>query len=135
MGKLKNKIDAGITRFYLEADIEFIKESLEQEGMNLAEEDKKIDKYLKRLKFECKANISQERQRRLLDLAVEKFKDAIEKNIDKPIATLKSLIASNELKFQNRNLEKLSEEEIREIIEGKNLVDLLDTLGESDDED
>lgn len=134
MGKLKDKIDAGLTRYYLEADIEFIKENLEEKGINLVEEDKAIEKFIKRLKFENKANLAQDKQKKLLDLAVGKFKEAIDKNLDRPIAALKELIAGNELNFQFRNLDKLTEKEIREILEGKNLVDLMDLLEESNDD-
>ena len=51
----------------------------------------------------------------------------------KPIASLKKLIEAKELSVQFRNLDKLTEEEIKEIIKGKNLVDLMDELdGETD---
>ena len=80
-----------------------------------------------------KAIIIKEKTDSLLDTIVSKFQDAIEKNIDKPIASLKKLIEEKELSVQFRNLDKLTEEEIKEIIKGKNLVDLMDELdGEID---
>lgn len=46
---------------------------------------------------------------------------------------MKRLIEDKELSVQFRNLDKLTEEEIKEIIKGKNLVDLMDELdGETD---
>lgn len=130
MSNLKNKIDKGITEFYLDADINLIKEFLVEEGVNVESESAEITKFIKRLKFTKSAIVVKNNNKLLLDRIVEKFQDAINKNIDKPIATLMSLIESKEMKVQFRNLDKLTPEEIKEIIKGKNLVDLMDELDE-----
>lgn len=133
MSKLKNNIDKGITEFYLNLDVNIIKESLKDDGVDVLKEDEKISKFSKRIKFVNKAIIVKEKKDNLLDTIVFKFQEAIEKNIDKPIASLKKLIENKELSVQFRNLDKLTEEEIKEIIKGKNLVDLMDKLdGETD---
>lgn len=133
MSKIKNNIDKGITEFYLNLDIDIIKESLKDDGVDVLQEDEKISKFSKRIKFMNKAIIVKEKTDYLLDTIVAKFQDAIEKNIDKPIASLKKIIEAKELSVQFRNLDKLTEEEIKEIIKGKNLVDLMDELdGETD---
>jgi len=133
MGKLKHNIDKGITEFYLNLDVNIIKESLKNDGVDVLNEDEKISKFSKRIKFMNKAIILKEKTDSLLEKQVSKFQEAIDKNIDKPIASLKRLIEDKELSVQFRNLDKLTEEEIKEIIKGKNLVDLMDELdGEID---
>ena len=128
MSNLKNKIDKGITEFYLNSDIELIKRSLEEEGVDVAKESTDISNFLKRLKFTEVAMVTQQSNQALIDKIVEKFQDAINKNIEKPIATLINLVESKQMSVQFRNLDKLTPGEIKEIIKGKNLVDLMDEL-------
>jgi len=133
MSKLKNNIDKGVTNFYLNLDVDIIKESLKDDGVDVIKEDEKISKFSKRIKFMNKAIVIKEKTDNLLETIVSKFQEAIENNIDNPIASLKKLIEAKELSVQFRNLDKLTEEEIKEIIKGKNLVDLMDELdGETD---
>lgn len=133
MSKLKHNIGKGITEFYLNLDVNIIKESLKNDGVDVLKEDDKISKFSKRIKFMNKAIIVKEKTDSLLEIIISKFQEAIDKNIDKPIASLKKLIEDKELSIQFRNLDKLTEEEIKEIIKGKNLVDLMDELdGETD---
>jgi beta-N-acetylglucosaminidase len=125
MNKLKNNIDKGVTEFYLNLEVD--------DGVDVITEDEKISKFSKRIKFMSKAIVIKEKTDNLLETIVSKFQEAIEKNIDKPIASLKKLIEDKELSVQFRNLDKLTEEEIKEILKGKNLVDLMDELdGETD---
>ena len=128
MSNLKNKIDKGITEFYLNSDIELIKKSLEEDGVDVAKESTEISNFLKRLKFTQAAVATQENDQALIERIVEKFQDAINKNIEKPIATLISLVETKQMSVQFRNLYKLTPDEIKEIIKGKNLVDLMDEL-------
>ena len=46
------------------------------------------------------------------------------------MSTLMGMIESKQMQVQFRNLDKLTPEEIKEIIKGKNLVDLMDELDE-----
>lgn len=133
MDKFKNNIDKGLTEFYLNLDVNIIKESLKDDGVDVLKEDEKISKFSKRIKFLNKAISVKEKTDNLLDIIVSKFQEAIEKNIDRPIASLKKLIEDKELSVQFRNLDKLTEEEIKEILRGKNLVDLMDELDEEID--
>ncbi|MBO0356197.1 MULTISPECIES: hypothetical protein [Flagellimonas] len=128
MSNLKNKIDKGITEFYLNSDIELIKKSLEEDGVDVTKESTEISNFLKRLKFTQNAVATQENDQALIARIVEKFQDAINKNIEKPIATLISLVETKQMSVQFRNLDKLTPDEIKEIIKGKNLVDLMDEL-------
>jgi hypothetical protein len=132
MSNLKNKIEKGITEFYMNSDIELIKKSLEKEGVDVDKESADISKFLKRLKFTEAAVVTQQSNQALIDKIVEKFQDAIHRNVEKPIATLISLVETKQMSIQFRNLDKLTPDEIKEIIKGKNLVDLMDEL---DDEE
>lgn len=128
MSNLKDKIEKGITEFYLNSDIELIKKHLEEEGVDVVKESADISKFLKRLKFTETAMVTQQNNQTLIDRIVEKFQDAINKNIEKPIATLINLVETKQMSVQFRNLDKLTPDEIKEIIKGKNLVDLMDEL-------
>lgn len=128
MSDLKNKIDKGIKEFYLHSDINLIRKSLSEEGVDVDKESIKISKLIKRLKFTKSATISKKNNQALLERIIGKFQDALNKNIDKPIATLMKLVESKEMAVQFRNLDKLTPDEIKEIIKGKNLVDLMDEL-------
>ncbi|MGZ0014603.1 hypothetical protein [Yeosuana sp. AK3] len=128
MSNLKSKIEKGITEFYLNSDIELLKKSLEEEGLDVVKESADISKFLKRLKFTKVATVTQKNNQVLIERIVEKFQDAINRNIEKPIATLINLVENKQMSVQFRNLDKLTPEEIKEIIKGKNLVDLMDEL-------
>jgi len=128
MSNLKDKIEKGLTEFYLNSDIELIKNSLQEEGVNVSEESTEINRFLKKLRFTQTAQLAQENNLLLIEKIVEKFQAAINKNLDKPIATLMNLVESKQMSVQFRNLDKLTADEIKEIIKGKNLVDLMDEL-------
>lgn len=128
MSEFKNKIERGIMEFYLNSDIEFIEQSLREEGVDVEKEILEISKFVKRLKFTQIATTSKKSNQVLMEKIVEKFQEGINKNIDKPITTLMRLIENREMSVQFRNLEKLTPKEIKEIIKGKNLVDLMDEL-------
>lgn len=128
MDNLKNIIERGLLARYLERESDEIKEALQEHGVNIENESQFIRQYVKRLKFTNAAMVSKEKNNALLEKIVNQFQEAINKNIDKPIATLKHLIESKQMSVQFRNLDKLTPDEIKEIIKGKNLVDLMDEL-------
>jgi len=61
---------------------------------------------------------------------VHKFKEGLEKNLEKPVATLRQLIQEKPQLLRARNLDKLSEDDIRELIKGHNLLEILNSLSE-----
>lgn len=128
MSKLKDIIDEGVLRMYLDTEASVIKRVLQEDGVNIEKEEKQIEQYVKRLKFMHKAQMVSERHNELIKKLVTQFSEGINKNLEKPIATIKRLIAEKDMQVQFRNLENLTPEEIKEIIKGKNLVDLMDEL-------
>lgn len=128
MGDLNEKVQKGITEFYINSDINLLKKSLEEEGVDIDNERKHISNFLNRTKFIETAKMKQQHHHSLVNTIIEKFQDAINNNVEKPIATLKNLIETKQMSVQFRNLNKLTPEEIKEIIKGKNLVNLMDKL-------
>jgi hypothetical protein len=125
--EIKNKIDEALYHFYLEADKDTIKYSLKDDIQDTAEYEKKK----KRIIFLANAAVKKKHNEYLLQLA-EKFEQALLLNIEKPVAILKQIIQGNTSLALHRNLDKLSKEEIIEIIKDKNLVELLEQLDENE---
>jgi len=124
---IKNKIDEALFNFYLEADKDTIKDSLKSDIQDMGEYEKKK----KQIIFLARATAKKKHNEYLLALA-EKFEQALLLNIEKPIAILKQLIQGNKSLALHRNLDKLSKEEIIEIIKDRNLVQLLEQLDENE---
>ena len=134
MSKLKDIIEEGSIEMYLNTDISIIKRSLQEEGVDIEKEGKQIEQFVKRIKFTNKAQAHSKKTTELINKLVTQFSEGIERDLEKPIATIKRLIAEKEMQVQFRNLDNLTPEEIKEIIKGKNLVDLMDEL-DNDDSD
>ena len=125
--EIKNKINDALLNFYLEAEKDIIKDSLKSDIQNLDEYNKKK----KQIIFLAQAKAKQKHNEYLLVLA-NKFQEAVLQNIEKPVAILKQLIHGNSSIALYRNLDKLSKEDIIEIIKDKNLVELLEQLENND---
>lgn len=128
MDKLKEIIDKGFTESHLSGDINDIRKSLSDYGVDLDANSKRQDKLIKQLKFKLRASINEEKDTALLKKAVESFQEAIQKGLDKPIAYLNQLIRENQVEFQFNKLDKLSEKEIKEIIKDQNLIEIIELL-------
>lgn len=125
--EIKNKIDDALFNFYLEADKDTIKDSLQENIQNLVEYEKKKKKIL----FLAKATANKRHNESLLQL-VSKFQEALLLNIEKPIAILKQLVQGNPSFALYRNLDKISKEDIIEIIKDKNFVEIIEQLEEDE---
>lgn len=128
MDKLKEIIDKGITENYLLSDINDIRNNLVDYGVDLDENSDRQNKLVKQLKFKLRASINEEKDSELLKKAIEYFQDAILKGLDKPVAYLNELIKENRVVVQYKNLEKLSTDEIKEIIKDQNLIEIIELL-------
>ena len=128
MDKFKELINKGFTQNYLSNDIENIHDNLVNYGVDLAKNKKEQDKLIKQLKFKLRSSINEEKYNALLIKATESFQDAIIKGIEKPVAYLNTLIKENRVAVQYNKLEKLSSEEIKEIIKDQNLIEIIELL-------
>lgn len=125
--EIKNKIEEALFNFYLEADKETINDLLKNDIQNLDEYEQKK----KRIIFLAKATAKRKRNEHLMEL-VNKFHQALLLKTEKPISILKQIIQGNPSFALYNNLDKLSKEEIIEIIKDKNLIDLLEKLDEDE---
>lgn len=121
--EIKNKINDALYNFYLEADMDIINDSLKNDIQSIDEYNKKK----KQIAFLAKAKTKQKQNEYLLDVA-NRFQEAVKQNIEKPIAFLKQLIQEEPSLALYNNLDKLSKEDIVEIIKDKNFVELLEQL-------
>lgn len=128
MDKFKEIINRGFTESHLSGDINDIRKSLSDYGVDLTANSIRQDKLIKQLKFRLRASINEEIDNALLQKAVESFQDAISKGLDKPVAYLNQLIRENRVAFQFNSLDKLNEDEIREIIKDQNLIEIIELL-------
>jgi uncharacterized protein YqfA (UPF0365 family) len=128
MDKLNKIIDKGITENYLFGDINDIRKSLSDYGVNLDDNREHQNKLIKQLKFKLRSSINKEKNENLLLKATESFQDAINKGLEKPIAYLNNLIKENQLVVQYNKLDKLSSDEIKEIIKDQNLIEIIELL-------
>jgi phosphate starvation-inducible protein PhoH len=125
--EIKNKIDDALFNFYLEADKETIKDSLIENIRDIEEYEKNKKKFL----FLAKATATKKHNESLL-LLVSKFQDALLMNIEKPIAILKQLVQGNPSFALYKNFDKISKENIIEIIKDRNFVELFEKLEEDE---
>lgn len=125
--EIKSKIEDALFNFYLEADKDTIKDSLKNDIQNLDEYEKKKKKII----FLAKATATKKHNEYLLQL-VSKFQEALLLKTERPISILKQIIQGNPSFALYKNLDKLSKEEIIEIIKDKNLVELIEQLDEDE---
>ncbi|EAR01409.1 hypothetical protein [Maribacter sp. HTCC2170] len=128
MDKLKKIIDKGFTENYLFEDIDDVRKSLSDYGVNLDDNSERQDKLIKQLKFKLRSSINKEKNENLLLKATESFQEAINKGLEKPIAYLNNLIKENQLVVQYNKLDKLGPDEIKEIIKDQNLIEIIELL-------
>lgn len=128
MDKLKKILDRGFTENYLYGDINDIRKSLFDYGVDLDVNSEHQNKLIKQLKFKLRSAINEEKYDALLIRATESFQDAISKGLEKPVAYLNTLIKENRIAVQYNNLEKLSSDEIKEIIKDQNLIEIIELL-------
>ncbi len=131
--ELINKMDEFILASLKDGDSSALDSFLEASGYDLNDIETIADKSYKQISFSMKGQMNSQKDEILLEKAANYFQDAINRNIEKPINYLRNLVASNQLAFQHRNLDKLSHDEIKSIIKDHNLLEILENL-EKDEE-
>jgi hypothetical protein len=131
--ELTNKMDEYILTSLKSGDSSAIDSFLESSGYDLGEINNVADKSFKQMNFAMRGLVNSQKDEILLEKVAKYFQDAISQNINKPISYLKNLVASNQLAFGHRNLDKLSSDEIKELIKDHNLLEILEKL-ENDEE-
>ena len=126
MDKLKKTVKESLDNFEKAIPDNLVRKQLEMEGVDLDEQSLLQDKFIKQLKFRLKSKSTVLKNDSMLDKASNYFKDALTKGLDKPIAYMNNLIQTN----QFSRLEKMSEEQIKDIIKDQNLIEILEMLEE-----
>ena len=121
---INKKIDEALLNFYLEADNDTIEELLQEEIQDIDDYNKRKNKLL----FTINAKVKKQENNAMIEKVLNYFENAILKNTEKPIAYLKQLIGENHSLALYHNFEKLSREDIQEIIREKNLIDILEQI-------
>ncbi|WP_026753667.1 hypothetical protein [Sediminibacter sp. Hel_I_10] len=130
MDKLKKTVKESLDNFDKAIPDNLVRKQLEMEGVDLDEQSLLQDKFIKQLKFRLKSKSIVLKNDSMLDKASNYFKDALTKGLDKPITYMNNLIQTNQLQTQFSRLEKMSEEQIKDIIKDQNLIEILEMLEE-----
>lgn len=128
MDKLKKIVKESLENFDIAIPDDLVRKQLEMEGVDLNEQSLSQDKFIKQLTFRLKSKSTVLKNDSMLDKASNYFKDALTKGLDKPIAYMNNLIQTNQLQTQFSRLEKMSEEQIKDIIKDQNLIEILEML-------
>jgi len=121
--RINKNIDDALFDFYLNADQETINDLVKDTVQNF----ERYAKKKKQLAFMTKAIAKQKHNKELLELA-NQLKDAINKNIEKPVSYLKQNFQNNFSPMFFRSLESLSKDDIISMIKDNNLIELLEKL-------
>lgn len=125
-----DKIEDGLTD-YIKGDLEQAKEALKFEGLDPNYEITDGRKLINKFAFRYKAKHNKEKDQNLIDLAVIKLKEVFEKNRELAGRELSKLLGEKTPAYQFRNLEKLSDDELREVLEEVDLIKLIENLEEN----
>jgi hypothetical protein len=117
------KLDKAIINQALEDESSLLDAELEKMGYNISEIEKFAQKKFKTQKFFLKGVINKQKDDFLLEKASLLIHSGIEKNLDKPVNYLRTLIQNNQFHVQYRNLENLTNDEIKDIIKDQNLLE------------
>jgi hypothetical protein len=93
--------------------------------------DKKL-RMVKRLKLKSKAQLNKEKNENLLAVALRKVQDIIENANETVKAELEKLILTRSPQFQFRNIEKLEEEDLKELLSDLGVIDIIEDLEKLD---
>ena len=126
--KLKNKLDEYILTSLKDGDCSVIDSYLENNGYDLNNINDIAEKSYKRTVFSINGQINYQKDELLLEKAVKYFQDAINKNIEKPISYLRNIIETKQVAFHYSNLDKLSSDEIKNLIKEHNLLEIIENL-------
>lgn len=131
--KMLDDINRNVLKRISEEGSEFLDSYLESEGYDLNEINMISTRCYKRQRFLFDGQLAYEKDQKLLERVSKILQEAIDQNLEKPIAYLKNLIQKNQLGVQYRNLDKLNLEEIKDMIKNQSMVELMDIL-ENEDE-
>lgn len=120
---MKNNVEDAMLCFYKEADKKLIDDLLNEH----IDDPDGYSKKKKQIMFLAMAKVKNKRNEEI-QVIVRKFQEALASNIEKPVAMLKKIIQGNPSFALYRSLEKLSNDDLVEIIKDQNLIQLIEEL-------
>jgi len=89
-------------------------------------------KMIKRFKLKSKAQLNKTRNENLLEVALQKVRNIIETSDKNAKQSLETLIHSRSPQFQFRNIEKLNEDDLRELLNDIDVIEIIEDLDKLD---
>jgi len=125
--RLLNNIHA-LSHNITDNDFDLNREYLEDLGVNVEELSTRGIKELKKISFLSKASINQRRDKSILEKIHAQVRESIKRNAELTGEVLRNALSERKASFQFRNIENLSEEELREVLGDIDMVKLLEDL-------
>jgi len=89
-------------------------------------------KMIKRLKLKSKSQLNKAKNEKLLEIALQKVQNIIETANETVKEELEKLILTRSPQFQFRNIEKLEEEDLKELLSDLGVIDIIEDLEKLD---
>jgi len=112
----------------LKKDTEYAKQFLAEEGVNVSEEENFATNYIKKICFMAMAKSNMQKDKALMQAALDKLKETIKENAQKASDVLIQLLHNKTPSVQYRKLENWTDEEIRDVLGDVDLVKLMEEL-------
>lgn len=112
----------------LEKNTDYLKQFLQEEGINITEEVNFAAQYMKKIQFMAKAMANKKQDVKLLEKALNRVKQVIAANVNQTTDSLKALLHAKTPSVQYRKLENWTDDEIREVLTDVDLVTFLEDL-------
>ena len=126
--KVTEIIDTGIIEFYLNNSVDDVVSMAKEEGFDPDINADKREKLIKLLRFKAQASRSKRQMQPLLQRAEQVLSSLVESYVGRPISELKNLLQTKGLQVQFRNIDKLDESSIRDMLKDIDLVQLIEKL-------
>lgn len=117
----------------LQEDVEYAKQYLVDEGVDIVKEQDFAKQFMKKVEFMTKALSNKNKDQSLLEIAFERVKEAIQENAQKTTDKLIALLQAKTPSVQYRKLDKWTDDEIRDVLADVDLVKLMEELDKEND--
>lgn len=126
--KITEIIDNGIIEFYINNSVDDVVSMAKEEGFDPDLNADKRAKLAKLLRFKAQASLNKVTSQPLLERAERIMAELVENYVGKPISELKNLLQNKGLQVQFRNIDKLDEASIRDMLRDIDLLQLIEKL-------
>lgn len=117
----------------LQKDTDYVRQFLQEEGINVTEEENFGSQYMKKIQFMAKAVSNKKQDKTLLEKAIERIKQVIADNANQTTDSLKTLLQAKTPSVQYRKLENWTDDEIRDVLADVDLISFLEDFDNEND--